>query len=111
MRMKKWFKTFELKNLDGRVVPNQPFPPVFFISDELFDIAAYKIRPLTFSNFIRSIARNFISMNYWRLMNLLWKLGFLNTKLAEQLSFSHWNWHPLRTRKERSYENKKMVNN
>ena len=96
-----WFE-----HVAGREVPCQPWPQSFWISSFCGNQDMIELRPLTLGGLLRGLGKNFITMNYWHFMRLLWVMGFLNTEEAEIFSWSQWNWHPLRTRARRKTEKK-----
>ena len=90
-------------NVQGMWVPTQPWPQVFYVSRELMATDTLVLRPLTISSLLRGIGRNLISINYWRLMVVLYWLGFLEVQEHERLHWGGFNLHPIRTRRERSW--------
>lgn len=97
-------KEVRFKRMNGRNVPLQPWPQVFHVS-KCFQGAldVIEIRPLTVTGIIKGISKNFVSMNLWRVMRLLWWAGFLDTSEGEPASLKHWRWDFWRTRYERRH--------
>ena len=87
------------RQVEGRHVPCQPWPQVFFISPQLLCQAPnIELRPLTLAGLLKGVGRNFVAMNLWRLVNVLWRAGLLNTVEGKALSVrEHWTWTPWRT--------------
>jgi len=78
--------------VSGRCVPCNPWPQSFFITNTLFNIDAVVVRPLTVTGLIKGVGKNFITMNYWRILWVLWRMGFFTTKASEVFSWSHFTW-------------------
>lgn len=74
------FNIVEFKKVQGRDVPCQPWPQSFYVSRMLIAYDSVEVRPLTITGLIKGISKNLITMSYWRLMRLIWKCGFFNTK-------------------------------
>lgn len=87
-------KTIVFEHVDGRDVPRQPWPQMFYLSGAAWrpDMDAFVVRPLTLSGLIKGVGRNFVTMNYWRFMVTLRILGFMRTAEFERLSWRHFTW-------------------
>jgi len=91
--------TVTFKIVEGREVPCHPWPQVFYVSREFLEINGVELRPLTITGLVKGVGKNFISMNYWRFMRLLNKIGFLDAPEAHPLSWKHWRWRFWRPRR------------
>lgn len=83
------------KAVRGFAVPCQPWPQKFIVTRTLLHVDAVEVRPLTLTGFVKGVSRNFLTMNWWRLLWLLRCLGFLSTKEAcmfqwRDLTFRFW---------------------
>lgn len=96
------------KTVKGTLVPLSPWPVRFFISRDLLEYDMAEVQPLTFTRLIRSIVQNFMTINWWRIKMVLYKVGFLEVKnFGEMLSIrEHWRWDIRCVRKERETLNK-----
>lgn len=83
---------FKFINIGGVFFPQQPWPQAFHISAEIFEMHAYEVRPLTVTGFVRGVSRNFVTMNWWRLLFLLWRVGFLVTEEGSKPCVADWRW-------------------
>jgi len=63
----------------NHVVPMQPWPQSFYVSRTMMLTDAVEVRPLTLTSFAKGVARNFVTMTFWRLLWTLRGLGFLKT--------------------------------
>ena len=83
---KDWSKYQEIifSTTAGGVFPSHQLAKSFLVSRRLLDIDAVEVEPLTFSRFVRAVVINFSAINYWRLIRMLWKLGFIKTKEGNQ---------------------------
>jgi len=81
------------KNLDGKFIPLQPWPQRFYITDSVFVYNRIaEVRPLTFMGILKGVGMNFISMNYWRFMRLLFLCGFLRTPEGCRMEWKHFDF-------------------
>jgi len=80
-------KRLEFTTMRGVNVPAQPWPQVFYVSRQLLTFDAIEVRPLTVSGLVKGVGRNFITMNYWRLLRALYLLGFLPTEELAKFSW------------------------
>jgi hypothetical protein len=83
-------KQITFTSVEGHIVPSQPWPQAFYTSGQMWhaEIDAFEVRPLTVTGIVKGIGRNFITMNYWRILRLLLILGFLPTKEGARMSWS-----------------------
>ena len=86
------FKEVRFVQLNGCHVPLQPWPQCFFISRELLEMDAVEVRPLTLTGLMKGVAKNFVTMNFWRMCWYLRKAGFLTTPIGSQFSIRDWQW-------------------
>ncbi len=98
----------EVKDIQGRMVPMQPWPARFFVSSVCIDEDRFEITKLTFTMFMRTIIQNFITMNYHRFMLILHWIGFLETPEACCLDWSWFRWDFWRVRSGRKLGKKVM---
>lgn len=68
--------------VEGRAVPCQPWPQLFYVSRRSLQTDEIELRPLTVTGLLKGIGRNFVTMNFWRLCYVLRGLGFLKTEDA-----------------------------
>jgi hypothetical protein len=82
------------RNVEGRVVPCQPWPQAFYVSRTMLRTDAVEVRPLTVTGLVKGVGKNFVTMNYWRFVATLRVL--LNTPENCMLSWRHFNVTPWR---------------
>jgi len=90
-------KEVVFKGVHGMYVPCRPWPQAFYVSRFLCETNAIEVRPLTLTGLAKGVAKNFVTMNWWRLLFLLRKAGFLDTTEGCQLSLRDWRWDFWRT--------------
>ena len=95
------------RNVEGRNVPVHPWPQVFYVTKAMWQTCDFmELRPLTLCGLLKGVARNFVTMNWWRLHRLLWWCGLLTTREGELFDLrKQWTWRfwrELRGRRERS---------
>lgn len=97
-------KEVVFQKLGGLNVPLQPWPQSFYVSAvHLYGKDEYELRPLTITGLVKGVGKNFICMNFWRLQFLLWRGGFLCTKIGHKPSWRDFRWdfrNTLRVREE-----------
>lgn len=93
--------TVEFKNVGGINIPTKPWPQMFYVSRELFDMLTFEIRPLTVMGLIKGVGKNFVTMNYWRMTYLFSKCGFLDVPEGEIMRWKYWRWNFLAVREKR----------
>lgn len=89
------------KNCGGVNVPLQPWPQTFYVCREMFVDLTVELRPLTVTGFLKGVSKNFITMNFWRLCHLLYKIGFLDVPEGTRFSIKYWRWAFWKTFKRR----------
>lgn len=84
----KRLESIEFRTTSTGVVPVKPWPQVFYVASYLMNKPLMEIRPLTLTGLLKGLGKNFITMNWRRLMRLLFKAGFLTTKEGAMM-----RWH------------------
>jgi len=99
-----WTYIDETTLTDGRLRPpddirlhHKPWPQRFVVTHHMLMQDAFEVRPLTVTALIKGIVGNFVAMNYWRVLRVLRRLGFLTTEPACELSLRDWCWAFWRT--------------
>ncbi len=90
----------------GRYVPLQPWPQTFFVSDISVCDRTIELRTLTLTSLIKAVIQNFVTMNYHRLLIIMWKMGFFNTNISQCFSWSQFRikfWNVLKERQTSKY--------
>ena len=91
----------EFKNVSGKHVPLKPFPVRFIATAEFIHNDTVEFTKLTFTNLVRVLIQNFITMNYHRFMLLFHWIGFLETPENRCLDWSWFEWRFWEARKNR----------
>jgi hypothetical protein len=98
--MRKKYRQVEFKNIaPNLIVPMQPWPIKFIVSDYFIETAQIEVRPLTLRNAAVTIIKTETSYMFWNIARKLFKWGFLKTPEGEMVQWKHLTW--------RFWENKK----
>lgn len=81
------------------------WPESFFVSREFINEFRIELVPLTLTRLLKVILKNFIRMNYWRLMVRLRGLGFFCGGEGEPVFWRQFRWKFWRVLKERRNKN------
>jgi len=76
--------------VDGKKIihcTNRQLVRKFVVSNYFAISNTWEIQPLTLSRLVRSIAFNFVQMNYWRFMRLMNRVGILRTPEGHIMSW------------------------
>mgnify|MGYP001576487999 CR=1 FL=1 len=75
-------------------------PPVMLITDRLFDMRAFEVRPLSFHSFFSAWTRNHYRLWHWRLARLCFAIGLIDIPQAKPFAWrKYWRWRFWRKRR------------
>ena len=94
---------FWRRSTEGSTPPDEvrtgwrPWPQRFIVSRHMLMYDAVELRPLTITGIVKGLATNLVTINYWRILRVLRRVGFLTTIPGMELSLRDWRWAFWRT--------------